>query len=201
MRALVHSKGIAMTRDISWINEIKNNTNEAFVIWCWDTDNEGEFKDWTTGKLVGRNDGGAWVTIKPGAHLVVTGCGIPDGGDKDNKPKGRVICARSKIPHSNQHQDPGRGLRLNRVMGPNQTDRLVYRDHDTTRELASIDFARGLEQNLILTIDDDGIKVTVKEEKESTEWKAYRFGVELGKFLASTLQEIATLALQAAMAA
>lgn len=190
-----------MSRDISWINEVKNNTNREFVIWCWDTDNEGEFKDWETGKLVGRNDGGTWVVVKPGAHLVVTGCGIPDGGDRDGKPKCRVIAEKSKIKHDDHKRDPGVGLRLNRVMGPGETDRLAYRDHGGGRQIAAVDFPRGMEQNLILIIADDGIFLELREQKVSTEWKAYEFGKELGEFLASTLKEVASLALQAAGAA
>ena len=190
-----------MTRNISWINEIYNNTNTDYIMWVWDTDNEGDFSDFRTGQSIGKNDGGRRVIIKAGAHLRVTGCGVPDGGDKDGKNKCRVLCEVAKAVDQNPKLDPGRGLRLNRVMAENERDKLVYRDHGTGREIASISFPRGLEQNLVLRIEKNGIFLDVREQKESTEWKATVFGRELGKALAEMLQEVAKLALQAAATA
>lgn len=187
-----------MTRDISWINEIYNNTNTAYIMWVWDTDNEGDFRDFRTGQRIGLNDGGARVIIQPHAHLSVTGCGIPDGGDKDGRSKCRVLCKESSAMDQNKKHDPGRGLRLNRVMGPGKTDKLVYRDHGTGKEIAAVTFPRGLEQNLILRIENDGVYLELKEAKVSTEWKVYKFGVALGEGLAQALKEIAKIALEAA---
>ncbi|NRR28979.1 hypothetical protein HSX11_02165 [Oxalobacteraceae bacterium] len=190
-----------MSGNVSWINEIKNNTDKAFVIWCWDTGNEGEYKDWITGKLVGRNDGGKRVTIAPRAHLRVTGCGVPDGGDRDGKSKCRVLCEASKVMDNNPMHDPGRGLRINRVQGPGEQDQILYYNHETVERIAAINFPRGKEQNLIMTIDEHGLKLTVHEERTSSDWKAYTFGQELGKFILSNLDEIGKLALEAAKAA
>jgi hypothetical protein len=47
-----------MSRNISWIREIFNNTGDAYSVWCWDTDNEGEYFDFASGKELGVNDGG-----------------------------------------------------------------------------------------------------------------------------------------------
>ncbi|PSL31320.1 hypothetical protein [Dyadobacter jiangsuensis] len=188
-----------MSRDISWINEIKNNTEEDYIIWCHDTDNEGEYRDFVTDEPVGKNDGGKQVIIKAGAHLVAGGCGIPDGGDKDGKPKARVICAYSAAQrHSG---DPGAGLRINRVMGDNDQDKIVYRDHYTTKQLAEIIFPRGMEQNIILRIDADGIYLDIKEAKTSSEWQAYVFGQKLKDFFEELAPELAKLAIQAAQKA
>lgn len=188
-----------MSRDISWIKEIKNNTNDDYVIWCWDTDNEGVFKDWRTNKEVGKNDGGKQVTIKAGAHLSVGGCGIPDGGDKNGRPKSRVICKKSIATHSTG--DPERGLRMNRVMANGDYDKIVFRNAHTTAPIGEIRFHRGLEQNLILRIDNDGIFFSALEAKESTEWKAFVVGRELGKFVGELGKELAKDLLKAATTA
>lgn len=187
-----------MSRDISWINEIKNNTKDTYIIWCWDTDNEGEYKDFRTNQLIGKNDGGKRVRIAPGAHLAVGGCGIPDGGDKDGKPKARVIVKESlAMPGA---ADPGRGLRLNRVMVAGERDALRYADHsDPQRVFGQISFPRGQEQNLILTINPDGIKLEAKEVKESTEWKAYKGAQHVMESI--DLKELFSLGMKAASAA
>jgi len=187
-----------MSRNISWINEIKNNTNEDYVIWCHDTDNEGEFKDYRTGKVIGRNDGGQQVKIRAGAHLAVSGCGIPDAGDKNEIPKARVICAVSALKH--RKGDPGAGLRLNRVIKDDNEnlDEIVYRNHGTTEKIASMIFPTGMEQNIILRIDPNGIFVDVKEAKNSSEWEAYLFGEKIKGLLMDLAPELAKLAIQAA---
>lgn len=193
-----------MSRNISWITEIKNTTNDAYVIWCRDTDNEGEFRDLLTNESVGKNDGGQQVIIKPKAHLVASGCGIPDGGDKDGRPKARVICLKSAVVHTTG--DPGAGLRINRLMGgvdkeKDERDKIVYRNHDTTAEIANIIFPRGLEQNIILRIDENGIFLDIKEASLSTEWEAYMFGQGVKKLLLELAPELAKLAIQAAKVA
>jgi hypothetical protein len=188
-----------MSRDISWINEIKNNTNEDYIIWCHDTDNEGVYRDYFTNEEIGKNDGGQQIVIKAGAHLVASGCGIPDGGDKDGKPKARVICAYSAALH--HVGDPGAGLRINRVMADDEKDKLVYRDHFTTKQLAEIIFPRGSEQNIILRIDADGIYLDIKEAKTSSEWEAYLFGQKVKNLFEELAPELAKLAIQAAQKA
>jgi hypothetical protein len=183
-----------MSRDITWINEITNTTKDDYIIWVWDTDNEGEFKDYRTGELVGRNDGGTRVVIKAGAHLRVTGCGVPDGGDKDGKIKCRVICKASVAMGGGPKADPGVGLRLNRVMAGDEKDKLSFRDHRSGKEVGSATFSRGLQQNAILRIGNDGIFLDIQEEKTSTEWQAY----EAGKVIANTLMEVGKILLQVA---
>lgn len=114
-------------------------------MWCWDTDNEGEFKDFASGEVVGYNDDARQFVIKAGAHLLASGCGIPDGGDKDGKPKMRVICAKSAANLNGPNGDPGAGFRMNRVIfnDNDKLDKLVYRDHNTTKEIGSITFPSG----------------------------------------------------------
>lgn len=189
-----------MSRDISWISEIKNNTQEDYIMWCWDTDNEGEFRDFATNEVLGLNDGGQQFVIKAGAHLSVSGCGIPDGGQKEGRPKMRVICAKSIADTQSFNGDPGKGFRMNRVMfdDAKNMDRIVYHDHGNLREMGSIAFPSGTEQNLILRIDDDGIFIDVYESRQSTEWKAYLFGKQLEDFVGETVKEFAKSALNAA---
>lgn len=189
-----------MSRNISWINEIKNNTGQDFIMWCHDTDNEGEFRDFRTNKEVGKNDGGQQVIIKAGAHLAASGCGIPDGGDKDGRPKMRVVCAYEAATY--HKGDPGAGFRMNRVIGEDsedsKKDKLVYRDHSTTKEFAEISFPRGTEQNIILRIDPNGIFLDIKEAKTSSEWEAYIFGQGVKKLLTDLAPDLAKLAIEAA---
>jgi hypothetical protein len=187
-----------MSRDITWINEISNTTNDDYIMWVWDVDNEGEFKDYNTGALVGRNDGATRVVIKAGAHLRATGCGVPDAGDKNGKVKCRVICKASAAMKGGPTADPGAGLRLNRVMDAGNNDKLSYRNHRTGKEEASVVFPRGNEQNAILRITNGGIFLDIQEQKESTEWKAYEAGQEIAKVLEQALIEIAKLAFQLA---
>jgi hypothetical protein len=183
-----------MSRDITWINEISNTTNEDYIMWVWDTDNEGEFTDYRTGALVGRNDGATRVTIKAGAHLKVTGCGVPDGGDKNGKIKCRVICKASQAMGGGSKADPGVGLRMNRVMAGDDKDKLSFRNHRSGQEVGSATFSRGLQQNAILRISPEGIFLDIQEEKTSTEWKAYQAGIAIG----NTLLEVGKILLQVA---
>jgi hypothetical protein len=183
-----------MSRDITWINEISNTTKDDYIMWVWDTDNEGEFTDYRTGTLVGRNDGATRVVIKAGAHLKVSGCGVPDGGDKDGKIKCRVVCKASKAMGGGPTADPGVGLRMNRVMAGDEQDKLSFRDHGSGKEVGSATFSRGLQQNAILRISPEGIFLDIQEEKISTEWQAY----EAGKAIASTLLEVGKILLQVA---
>lgn len=189
-----------MSRDISWINEIKNNTKQDYIMWVHDTDNEGEYKD-AHGHLIGLNDGGQQVIIKSGAHAYVTGCGIPDGGDKDGKPKMRVICATNVA--KSKHGDPGAGLRINRVIADDgqKLDKIVYRNHDTAKEIADVTFPMGMEQNYILRIENDGIFFDLKEAKYSDEWKAYIVGQKIGDFFEKIAPELAKTLLLAAQKA
>lgn len=189
-----------MSRDISWITEIKNNTNQDYIIWCRDSDNEGEFHT-NQGKEVGKNDGGKRVTIKAGAHLYASGCGIPDGNHENNLPRCRIICLKSEaVGHSG---DPEHGLRINRLQAPpdengNKRDMLVYRNHHTTKEIATVMFPQGVEQNLIMRIDDDGIFIDVKESYESSEWKAYLVGKQIEDVFTKLLPDLAGVLIEAA---
>lgn len=187
-----------MSRDITWINEITNTTKDDYIMWVWDTGNEGEFKDYRTGALVGKNDGATRVVIKAGAHLRATGCGVPDGGDKNGKTKCRVVCKASRAMGGGRTADPGAGLRLNRVMDAGDNDKLVYRNHRSGKEAASVSFPRGNEQNAILRITNEGIFLDIQEQKESTEWKAYEAGKEIAKVLEKALIEVAKIAFQLA---
>lgn len=186
-----------MSRNISWINEIKNNTNQDYIMWCHDTDNEGEFKN-SEGKVLGKNNDGRQFVIRAKAHIYASDCGIPDGGDKNNIPKARVICLKSAA--KKLHGDPGAGLRLNRTIADDEKglDRLAYRDHDTTKPIADMIFPKGSEQNIILRIDNDGIFLEVKEAKESSEYKAYLVGENIKKLLTELAPELAKLAIQVA---
>lgn len=190
-----------MSRDISWINEIVNNTDRTYTMWCWDTDNEGEFNDGSG--VVGRNDGGERFDIEPRSHIYCRGCGVPDGGDKDGFPKARVICEKSKVEPSGPDLpgDPGRGLQINRVAFGEDKDRISMRDRKTEREVGHIEFPRGLEQNLILRIEEHGIFLDVEEEQISTEWKAYLAGKEAGAFFENLFTELAKVALEVTLGA
>jgi hypothetical protein len=192
-----------MSRDISWIREIWNNTLSPFTVWCWDTDNEGEYFDFNTQREIGVNDGGNPITFQPGEHVITSGgsCGVPDGGDKDGWPKRRVFFMGTPSAAFDPQVGPGRGLRLNRTSVDDQTDQIIYTNEATGKFIGRMTFAQGIEQTLnvvINTADKGGIVLNVVESSISTEAKWDAWIEATGQWLASHAIDIAKLALQAA---
>jgi hypothetical protein len=192
-----------MSRDISWIREIWNNTSSPYTVWCWDTDNEGEYIDANTQKEIGVNDGGNPITFQPSEHVVTSGgsCGVPDGGDKDGFPKRRVFFKGTPSASFNPQAGPGYGLRLNRTSVDDQTDQILYTNEGTGTYIGRMTFSQGAEQTLNVVINpaaNGGLVVNVVESSISTEAKWDAFIEETGEWLASNLIDIAKLALEAA---
>jgi hypothetical protein len=192
-----------MSRNISWIREIWNNTGTPYTVWCWDTDNEGEYFNFATQENIGVNDGGNPVTFKPGEHVYTSGgsCGVPDGGDKDGVPKRRVFFMGTPITGFKDQDGPGYGFRLNRTSLDDQTDQIIYTNERTGKFIGRMKFAQGVEQTLnvvINTADQGGIVVNVVESSISTEAKWDAFVEATGEWLESNALDIAKLALQAA---
>jgi hypothetical protein len=63
--------------NVSWIEEIFNNTNVTLCMWSTDAEHNGTFDDFDTGKELGDNDWGHAFVIKPGARIKAHWCGIP----------------------------------------------------------------------------------------------------------------------------
>ena len=195
-----------MSRNISWIREVWNNTTTPVTVWCWDTDNEGKYFDFDTRKEIGVNDGGNPITFQPGEHVYTSGgsCGVPDGGDKDGVPKRRVFCLGNLGSATfNPKDGPGRGLRLNRTSVDDNTDQIIYTNEATGKFIGRMRFAQGTEQTLnvvINTADQGGIVVNVVESSISTEAKWDEWVEEAGEWLEKNALAIAKLALQAASA-
>jgi hypothetical protein len=192
-----------MSRDISWIREIWNNTSSPFTVWCWDTDNEGEYFDFNSQKEIGVNDGGNPVTFQSGEHVVTSGgsCGVPDGGDKDGWPKRRVFFMGKPGATFDSRTGPRRGLRINRTSLDDQTDQILYTNEKSGTFIGRMKFPQGIEQTLNVLInsaDKGGIVVNVVESSISTEAKWDAFIAETGQWLASHAIDIAKLAFQAA---
>jgi hypothetical protein len=192
-----------MSRNISWIREIWNNTATPVTVWCWDTDNEGEYFDFNSHKEIGVNDGGNPITFQAGEHVVTSGgsCGVPDGGDKDGWPKRRVFFTGSPGANFEPTSGPGRGLRINRTSLDDQMDQILYTDERTGTFIGRMKFPQGIEQTLnvvINTADKGGIVLNVVESSISTEAKWDQFVADTEEWLASNAIEIAKLALQAA---
>ena len=195
-----------MSRDISWIREIWNNTTSPYTVWCWDTDNEGEYFDFTTQQEIGVNDGGNPITFNAGEHVYTSGgsCGVPDGGDKDGMPKRRIFFMGKPSATFNPKVGPGRGLRLNRTSVDDNTDQIIYTNEATGQFIGRMTFAQSSEQTLdvlINTADQGGIVLNVVESSVSTEAKWDAFVEATGEWIASHALDIAKLALQAAEAA
>jgi hypothetical protein len=197
-----------MSRNISWIREIWNNTKQPYTIWCWDTDNEGLYIDVATNKHIGKNDGGQPVTIQPGQHVVTSGgsCGIPDGGDKNGLPKRRVFFAGVPGAKFENKVGPRGGLRLNRTKVDDNTDQILYTDEGTGTFIGRMTFPSTVQQTLNVVINPPdaaapGIVLNIVEGMTSTEAKWDKFVADTGQWLATTLGDLASEALKAAATA
>jgi hypothetical protein len=67
--------------NVSWIEEIFNNSDATFCMWSTDSEHNGTFHDFDTGKKLGDNDWGHPFLIGPGARIKAHWCGIPWYGD------------------------------------------------------------------------------------------------------------------------
>ena len=63
--------------NISWIEEIYNNSDATLCMWSTDAIHNGTFDDLDTGKKLGDNDWGHVFVIRPGARIKAHYCGVP----------------------------------------------------------------------------------------------------------------------------
>jgi hypothetical protein len=190
------------SRNISWITEIWNNTDKDYSIWCWDTDNEGLYKD-ESGKEIGKNNDGNPVTIKAGSHVHTNNetCGVPDGGDRDYKPKQRIFFIGKPDQNFQKSVGPGFGLRLNRTRLDDNIDQIMYLDAKTGEKIGRMKFPKGTEQKLHVKIEKDGLHLNVFESSTSTEAKFDQFLKETGKWMLDFYTQLAKAAIDAAAGA
>jgi hypothetical protein len=200
-------KGALMSRNISWIREIFNNTTDSYTVWCWDTDNEGKYLDFNNpNTVIGVNDNGNPITFTPGQHVITSGgsCGIPDGGDKNGRPKQRVFFLGTPDAGFQPSVGPGRGLRLNRTSVDSNTDQIIYTDEATGDPLGRMTFAQGSEQTInviINSVENGGLALDVVESSVSTEAKWDSFVAATGQWIATKGVDLAVSALKSAAAA
>jgi hypothetical protein len=79
--------------NVSWIEEIYNNTEAPLCMWSTDAEHNGAFDDFDTGQRLGDNDWGHAFVIQPGARIKAHWCGIPWYGDGTRY---RVIAASTE---------------------------------------------------------------------------------------------------------
>ena len=63
--------------NVSWIEEIFNNSDATLCMWSTDVRHNGTFDDFDSGEKLGDNDWGHVFVIKPGARIKAHWCGIP----------------------------------------------------------------------------------------------------------------------------
>jgi hypothetical protein len=67
--------------NVSWIEEIFNNSNATLCMWSTDAEHNGTFANFDTAEKLGDNDWGHAFLIEPGARIKAHWCGIPWYGD------------------------------------------------------------------------------------------------------------------------
>jgi hypothetical protein len=191
------------SRNISWITEIWNNTDKDYSVWCWDTDNEGLYLD-ESGNEIGKNNDGQPVTIEAHSHVHTKNetCGVPDGGDRDYKPKQRVFFFGKPDQNFQKSVGPGFGLRLNRTRLDDDLDQIMYINAKTGEKIGRAKFPKGTEQKLHVKIEKkDGLNITVFESSTSTEAKFEQFVKASGKWMLDYYRELSIEAAKAAAGA
>ena len=128
--------------NVSYIEEIKNNTEHTFAMWSTDSEHNGVFDDFESGERVGDNDWGHVVLIRPGARLKASWCGVP--WYKDGRCYRVIAKANRKV---------GFGLRLFQSE-TDQGDGIHFVDHDTFAEIGMVPFPTGADRQFALTIND-----------------------------------------------
>jgi hypothetical protein len=163
--------------NVSYIEEIYNNTNHAFVMWSTDSEHNGVFDDFDTGIRVGDNDWGHVLVIRPGARLKASWCGIP--WYKDGK------CYRVIAKGDKQERHGLRMFQAETDLG----DGIHFIDHRTGNPLGDggpqagvVPFPGVADRQFALTINENNGELEFKLWNRQTKTGKQEFIKALGKF-------------------
>ena len=160
--------------NVSYIEEIFNNTNRTFAMWSTDSKHNGVFDDFDSGKRVGDNDWGNTLLIKPHARLKASWCGVP--WYKDGRCYRVIAQAKNQVKF---------GLRIYQSE-TDGGDGIHFINHKTGRPIrqggAVVPFPRSGDRQFALTIDEiDGV-LEFKLWNRQTKTGKQEFVNTLGQF-------------------
>lgn len=163
--------------NVSYIEEIYNNTNHTFAMWSTDSEHNGVFDDLETNKRVGDNDWGHVLVIQPQARLKASWCGIPWYKDGNCY---RVIAKGNKKASF--------GLRMHQAE-TDHGDGVHFIDYNTGHpigggghEAGVVPFPTGADRQFALTIDKRDGELEFKLWNRQTKSGKQEFVKALGQF-------------------
>jgi len=128
--------------NVSYIEEIYNNTKHKFAMWSTDSDHNGIFHDRDSKKQIGDNDWGHVLIIQPSAKIKADWCGIPW---YKNGSTYRVIAKADK--------QVDYGLRLHQSE-TDEGDGIHFIDFKTGHPVGVVPFKQDGDRQFTLTIDE-----------------------------------------------
>jgi hypothetical protein len=167
--------------NISWIEEIFNNSNATLCMWSTDVEHNGTFDDFDTGEKLGDNDWKHAFIIKPGARIKAHWCGVPWYGDGTRY---RVI-ARSteKVKF---------GLRLHQSE-TDEGDGIYFIDFSTDDKIGYIAFPFAADRQfaLIISGDSDDLSFDLQNRQTKTDkQEVVKLLIQFGKDISDDSREI-----------
>ena len=163
--------------NISFIEEIYNNTNHTFAMWSTDSKHNGVFDDFDSNKRVGDNDWGHVLVIQPHARLKAHWCGIP--WFKQGQCYRVIAKGDKKVSY---------GLRMFQAEN-DLGDGIHFVDHKTCKpiggngnEAGVVPFPTGADRQFALTIDEYEGELEFKLWNRQTKTGKQEFVKALGQF-------------------
>jgi hypothetical protein len=142
--------------NVSWIEEIFNNTDATLCMWSTDAEHNGTFNDFDTGEQLGDNDWGHVFEIEPGARIKTHWCGIPWYGDGTRY---RVIArGAGKVKF---------GLRLHQAE-TDDGDGIYFIDFKTNDKIGYIAFPFAADRQFALVISGDADNLSFDLQNRQT---------------------------------
>jgi len=167
--------------NVSFIEEIFNNTDSTFCMWSTDLHHNGTFEDLDTRQKLGDNDWDRVMIIKPGARIKAHWCGIPWYQEGS---RFRVIAKSLKKEKY--------GLRLHQA-GTDKGDGIYFIDFGSNAEIGYIAFPYAGDRQFALTISGDGEDISIdlqNRQTKSSKQEVVKALTEFGKDVYDDVREI-----------